>query len=281
MTISVAHTSKRRRNQTYEVGKSGLAGAGWHQRAECGGQRLRRSLATMSGAIGQAIGMDLRRIVAVVAALAGLVFIVLTIGVATGSGWVHSVDSAAFDLAADLRAPWLDHAARLITKLGLIAVVGPVLVAGAALLLVRRHLARAAALLLGCALEWAAVWVVKFAVDRPRPSNPLVSTSGASFPSAHAANSVGWFALALATGTLLSMRAGRVALITAGALLTLLVGLSRIYLRAHYLTDVLAGEALAVAMYAVALIVSLTWLAQPPESSARAASSLSTSDLSL
>jgi len=228
------------------------------------------------------MGIDLRRLAAGVAAIAALVFTIVTIGVTTGSGWVHSLDSAAFDLAADLRAPWLDHAARLITKLGLIAVVGPVLVAAAALLLIRGHLARAGALVLGCALEWGAAWIVKFAVDRPRPSHPLVSTSGASFPSAHAANSVGWFALALATGTLLSMRAGRAAAIAAGALLTLLVGLSRIYLRAHYLTDVVAGEALAVAMYAVALIVALAWLAQPPpESSASAASNLSTSDSSL
>jgi membrane-associated phospholipid phosphatase len=31
-----------------------------------------------------------------------------------------------------------------------------------------------------------------------------------------------------------------------------LVGLTRIYLRVHYLSDVLAGEAFAVAMYALA-----------------------------
>jgi membrane-associated phospholipid phosphatase len=232
----------------------------------------------MAETIGQAIRMDLRPLAAVVAALAALLFAVVTVGVTTGSGWVHGLDSAAFDLAADLRASWLDHAARLITKLGLIAVVGPVLVAAAALLLIRRQLVRAAALVLGCALEWGAVWIVKFAVDRPRPSNPLVNTAGASFPSAHAANSVGWFALALATGTLLSLRAGRVAAIAAGALLTVLVGVSRIYLRAHYLTDVLAGEALAVAMYAVALLVALTGLAQSPESSASVAGNRSTSD---
>jgi len=36
-----------------------------------------------------------------------------------------------------------------------------------------------------------------------------------------------------------------------------LVGLSRIYLRAHYASDVLAGEALAVAMYALAALVAV------------------------
>ena len=42
----------------------------------------------------------------------------------------------------------------------------------------------------------------------------------------------------------------------------MLVGLSRIYLRAHYASDVLAGEALAVAMYALAAIGTVTRLAR-------------------
>ena len=39
------------------------------------------------------------------------------------------------------------------------------------------------------------------------------------------------------------------------------MGLSRIYLRAHYASDVIAGEALAVAMYALALIAAVAWQA--------------------
>jgi undecaprenyl-diphosphatase len=115
---------------------------------------------------------------------------------------------------------------------------------------------RAAALVLGAALTWAGVWITKWAVDRPRPAAPLVHTAGQSFPSGHAANSVGWFALALALTVLLSSRAARVAIVTAGALLTLLVGLSRIYLRAHYLSDVIAGEALAITMYSVCVLAA-------------------------
>lgn len=109
------------------------------------------------------------------------------------------------------------------------------------------------------ALTWLSVWITKAAVDRPRPPAPLVHTAGQSFPSGHAANAVGWLALAIALSAVIPTRAGRIAAIACGALLTALVGLSRIYLRAHYLSDVLAGEALATAMYAATSIIALTW----------------------
>jgi undecaprenyl-diphosphatase len=199
--------------------------------------------------------MDRRRTVRLLAAAAGVglaVFAALTIVVVAHPHL--AIDSRAFKLADDLRAPWLDHVMRAITTLGLIAVVGPAVVLGAALLYRRHHRPRAAALVLGAALEWVTVWVTKAAVDRPRPPGPLVHTSGASFPSAHAANSVGWLALGIALGAMIRSDRGRVAAITVGALLTILVGFSRIYLRAHYASDVIAGEAVSVAMYALAAL---------------------------
>jgi membrane-associated phospholipid phosphatase len=180
------------------------------------------------------------------------VFIALTV-VVTGN---HSLalDSNAFELAHDVREPWLDHLFRALTTLGLIAIVGPAVVVGAALLIKRRYRQRAVALVAGAALAWGSVWIVKTIVDRTRPPAPLVHTTGQSYPSAHAANAVGWLALAIALGSLIASRGIRIATIIAGALLAVLVGLSRVYLRAHYASDVLAGEALAVAMYAVAAI---------------------------
>ena len=58
---------------------------------------------------------------------------------------------------------------------------------------------------------------------------------------------------------MISARGARIAAIAAGAVLAVLVGLSRIYLRAHYASDVLAGEALAVSMYALAAIGAVAW----------------------
>ena len=207
--------------------------------------------------------MSMRRacvpcLLVVVAVTAIGVFVALTIAV-TGSSSL-ALDSRAFAIADDVRAPWLDSAARVITTLGLIAIVGPAVLVGAALML--KHRARAGAVVVGAALVWIGVRIAKSVVDRPRPPHPLVHTSGQSYPSAHAANSIAWLALAIALTVVIPTRAGRIATITAGALLAVLVGLSRIYLRAHYASDVLAGEALAVATYALAAVGAVAWQAR-------------------
>ncbi|MGN6170477.1 MAG: phosphatase PAP2 family protein [Solirubrobacteraceae bacterium] len=188
----------------------------------------------------------------VVALIAAAAFVALTVIVTTHRSF--GLDSQAFVIASDLRAPWLTTAGRVTTSLGLIAIVGPALVLGAGLLIARGHRARAAAVVAGGALAWAAAWIAKLLADRARPSNPLVHTAGQSYPSSHAANSVGWVALAIALAVVIPTRRGRAAAIAVGTLVAALVGLSRIYLRAHFASDVIAGYALAVAMYALARI---------------------------
>jgi membrane-associated phospholipid phosphatase len=192
-----------------------------------------------------------------VAAVALAVFVALTIVVISNPSL--GADARAFHVADELRTPALTQAARDVTTLGLLAIVGPVLLVGAVLLIQHRRRARAAALLIGAALTWISVWITKAAVDRPRPPAALVHTSGQSYPSGHAANSVGYLALTIALTVVISSRIGRIAAVAVGALLAALVGLSRVYLRAHYASDVLAGEALATAMYALVTIGTLAW----------------------
>lgn len=194
----------------------------------------------------------LERLTITVALVSAAIFITLTVLV-TSSGSL-GFDRAAFTAAHDLRATWLDHVTKVITQLGLIVFVAPAVLLAAAVLVRGGRRARAVALLIGAGAAWVAVWITKWAVDRPRPPAPLVHTAGPSFPSGHAGNSVGWFALALALAAVLRARGARVAIMTAGALLALVIGLSRIYLRAHYASDVIAGEAIAVPMYALAAL---------------------------
>ena len=192
-----------------------------------------------------------------IAVVSGAVFIALTVAVTTTAHL--GLDAHAFHLARDLRAPWLNRVARTITDLGLFAIVFPAVLISAVPLVWSHHRARAAALVAGATVACVTVWITKIAVGRPRPGAALVETSGQSFPSGHAANSVAWTALAIALTIMIPSRGARWAVVAAGVLVTVLVGLTRIYLRAHYASDVVAGEALAVTCYALSVAVARGW----------------------
>jgi undecaprenyl-diphosphatase len=92
----------------------------------------------------------------------------------------------------------------------------------------------------------ALLYLVKDLVDRSRPVIPhLVGTRSASFPSAHAGQSVAFYgALALVLGRRRGRRL-RILCWSLAALVVLGIGWSRLYLGVHYPSDVLGGYALA------------------------------------
>jgi len=103
--------------------------------------------------------------------------------------------------------------------------------------------------LIGLIATSIAVHLLKLLFRRPRPesSNLLLSMPGDwSFPSAHSAQAAAFFlALALLAGRSLSTPSTILCACLCLAI-TVAVGWSRIYLRVHYPSDVLAGMVLAV-----------------------------------
>ena len=95
--------------------------------------------------------------------------------------------------------------------------------------------------------------------DRPRPplEDHLVTITGSSMPSGHTFNAV-VVAGVLAVAVLPSLRrsAGRAVVGVVAVAATAAVGISRIYLGAHWLTDVLAGWMLGGAWLAACLTVT-------------------------
>lgn len=87
------------------------------------------------------------------------------------------------------------------------------------------------------------MFLLKFLFSRPRPLPPLLDAArGMSFPSGHALNSVTFYGLVayMIWNTKVSKRS-KIIMIACLMLLVLLIGISRIYLRVHYASDVIAG----------------------------------------
>jgi undecaprenyl-diphosphatase len=140
--------------------------------------------------------------------------------------------------------------AKVVTHLGAFPTVLGLVAASSILLIPRRRYAEALVLIVGLVLLYVSVTVTKEAIDRPRPTESLVTTSGDAFPSGHAAYAMTWIAVAViltrrlqwvASGTLVF-----IALAIAAA-----VGASRIYLRAHWWSDVAGGWGLGAAIFAL------------------------------
>jgi membrane protein DedA with SNARE-associated domain len=208
---------------------------------------------------GGTFGLEFTSLMAVFA-VAGFVLVAYTVVVSAEPGPTPG-DMTAMEIAESLRVSWLVDTAKAITHLGSAAVVWPLAAVAVALLAARRRWAELGVLVAGMALVILGVHGLKDAVDRPRPDGGMVGFSGSSFPSGHAAYSTFyvWLAVTIVVRLRPAMARGA-AVVAAGIALAALVGLSRVYLGVHYMSDVNAGWALGAATFsfaaAIALIIS-------------------------
>jgi undecaprenyl-diphosphatase len=206
---------------------------------------------------GGTFGLEFTSLMAVLA-VAVFVLVAYTVIVGGDPGPTPG-DVTAAEIVESLRTAWLTSFAKVVTALGSSAVCWPLAGIAALALALRRRWAEFGVLVAGMAIAIVGVHELKVAVDRPRPGGGLVEASGPSFPSAHAAYST--FYVWLAVTIVMRLRRGMArttAVVAAGLGLTVLVGLSRVYLEVHYLSDVNAGWALGAAAFSLCAAIALT-----------------------
>jgi undecaprenyl-diphosphatase len=191
--------------------------------------------------LGSHTGSVLVALLIIVAGLWG--FVELTDEVVEGE--THAFDHRLIDLATRHEGPtWLQIMGRDVTALGGVAVLSGVTVVVAAYLALRRKYHLIVLLIVATAGGAALNSQVKHFVGRERPpeENRLVPEMSKSFPSGHAMLSATVY---LTLGALLAStvkeRSLKAYFLGVAVFVTIVVGVSRVYLRVHWPTDVLAG----------------------------------------
>ncbi len=168
------------------------------------------------------------------------------------------------DLSKPIGPPWLEEAGRDLTALGgTFVLAGATLLAGG-FLLMRRQIGSLVYLLVATGGGIALSSVAKEFFDRPRPD--LVSHGSivytASFPSGHSMMAaVAYLTLGVLISRALPERRQKAYVLGIAITLTILVGVSRVYLGVHWPTDVAAGW-LAGAAWAVTCVLVARLLAR-------------------
>lgn len=196
-----------------------------------------------------------------VVAICGCIFVELLDAVRDQEG-IARIDRPVTAWVAGHRTEVLTVLARVLSAIGGAAMRIPITLAAAAVLAWRSRSWRAlwivAATLAGSQLL---VHAIKPAVARPRPAAvfALVTANGYSFPSGHTTSSLAAFGiLAWLTTRTVTAPAAHLLVWSGAAAAAAGVGLSRIWLGVHYLSDVLAGWALGAAWLTLVITVVTT-----------------------
>jgi len=166
-------------------------------------------------------------------------------------------DQAVYHFLQSLRTPWADNALVAVTELG-DSFVNIALFCTVLLVLLVKRCHRAASFwaltVLGGLL---AVQVLKWTIHLPRPVSIYAGASAFSFPSGHTTMSVvlyGFLAILIVRQIGAAWRWG---LVSSVVLIAFIIGFSRLYLGAHWLSDVLGGYFIGTSWTAIVGIAYL------------------------
>jgi len=166
---------------------------------------------------------------------------------------IQRLDDGWLRLMVAGRTPPLTVIAKVFNILGLVYVTLPARIAVAGLLALRRRWWQLAAFTAAVVVSEVMIGLLKGIYGRARPPDSLVVTTGTSFPSGHA---VAASATVVAAVIALAPPGRRRAWWALAAMaFSILMGLSRAYLGAHWLSDAVAGILLGTACAVVTAVI--------------------------
>ncbi|CAN7767593.1 VTT domain-containing protein [Variovorax sp. LjRoot175] len=167
------------------------------------------------------------------------------------------VDRRVYTMLQTLRTAWGDSVMVAITELGSAPVVISVIGAVSLWLAAKRCWRTLGYWLVAAGFAQLLVWTLKFTLGRARPTEIYSGIDPFSFPSGHAAMNIvvyGFLAFLLARAKPVGTK---IATTMSAAMVIALVAFSRLYLGAHWFSDVLASLSLGLAWVALLSIAYL------------------------
>jgi undecaprenyl-diphosphatase len=203
-----------------------------------------------------ALGLEFTTALAI-ASVGIYVFVAYAVTLAGNPHTLTPADSSLLKLADRTKVNGIVDFAKVYTDLGALPTMSALMAVAAFALAMRRRPIEFAALVGGFVALIIAVQLTKAGVDRPRPAGELVGTHGASFPSGHTAYSTAYVAMAVVASRVLPGFTRKALLVLLTVLMSASVGASRLYLRAHFWSDVAGGWALGAAIFGLAGVIAL------------------------
>jgi membrane-associated phospholipid phosphatase len=175
-------------------------------------------------------------------------------------GGLTLADPSIATFVAGHRLAWMTPVVELVTWLGSSFFIIPLGVAVSGYLWHRRGSWRPLAMMTAAFLGAAGLYdIVKPAVGRTRPAAALQvggPDAGWAFPSGHATQTISFYGMLAAVLIVAYAPRRQWPFMIGAALVTIVVGASRLYLGVHWLTDVLGGYALGLAWLAVVMVAT-------------------------
>ena len=187
-----------------------------------------------------------------------IIFILLWLGTITGV--TDEIDNLIYKSVESIRSDFFTVVLIGITELGGVVGLFFILPITVIVLCKKNRVKEATAITLNLIISTFTYVILKniFQRERPVTGNILIDEVGFSFPSGHTTNNVAFYFLAiyLACINVKNKKVRNISCVIL-AIIPILIAFSRIYLRVHYPTDVIAGFCLGIVL--VVLFTTFIW----------------------